>query len=208
MMPSAWRLRRVFGPLVRLIARGCIRIGLTPNTISAIAFFVAVLATCLLIVYQLFILYGLLVFVAGLLDGVDGEVARRTQRVSLTGGFIDSLLDRLADIAVLLPFLWIPSPLPQLGASWGWVIAAVTGSVLVSYVRSRAQASGVFDLDVGLAARSERLFILVVTSLLIIVHPALPYLGVILVAVLSHLTVLYRVLHYRRQLQELEVPKP
>lgn len=207
-MPSPFRLRRVFRPLVQLIARGCIRIGLAPNTISVIAFLVALLASCLLIGYHLFIPYGLLVLVAGLFDGVDGEVARQTQQVSVTGGFIDSLLDRLADIALLLPFLWIPTPLPQLGASWGWVIAAASGAVLVSYVRSRAQASGVVDLDVGLAARSERLFILVVTSLLSLVHPVFPYLGLILVAVLSHLTVLYRVLHYRRQFQKLEIPKP
>ena len=206
-MPSRFRLRRVFGPLVRFLARGFIRLRISPNGISVLAFFFASLAALFLILYQWSLVYGILVFVAGLLDGVDGEVARRTNRVSLTGGFLDSMLDRIADFVVLLPFLWLPNPFPQWGPSWWWVTAAVTGVLLVSYARSRAQAVGVTDTDVGLAARSERLFILVVASLLAFIYPPLLYWGLLLVAVLSHLTVVYRVLYYRRQLRELDSPK-
>lgn len=207
-MPSQLRLRRIFGPLVRLLARGFIRLRISPNLISLLAFFFAVLASALLTLYQWFIVYGLLVFLAGLLDGVDGEVARQTDRVSLAGGFFDSMLDRGADVVVLLPFLWLPNPFPQWGPSWWWVTLAIIGVILVSYSRSRAQAAGVQDTDVGLAARSERLFILVMTSLLAFIHPAIAYLGLILVAILSHLTVGYRILYYRRQLQGVGSPKP
>ncbi len=147
-------------------------------------------------------------FCAGLLDGVDGEVARQTKQMSATGGFLDSMLDRLVDVIVLFPFLWLPNPLPHLGPTVWWVALAITGSLLVSYARSRAQAAGVADTDVGLAARSERLFILVATSLLVVVYPAFPYLGLLLIALLSHLTVIYRVLNYRRQLQMMDTPKP
>ncbi|MDO8055613.1 MAG: hypothetical protein Q6361_02025, partial [Candidatus Hermodarchaeota archaeon] len=97
-------------------------------------------------------------------------------------------------------FLWVVNPWPALGPSWWWVFMAISGCVLVSYARSRAQAAGVTDTDVGLAARSERLFILVVTSWLVVVNPACPFGGVLLVAVLSHLTVAYRVWYYRREL--------
>lgn len=206
-MPSPFRLRRIFGPLVRSIARGFIRLRISPNGVSLLAFFFACLAAVLLTLYQWVLVYGILVFVAGVLDGVDGEVARQTNRVSLTGGFLDSMLDRVADIVLLLPFLWLPTPFPQWGPSWWWVTSAITGALLVSYARSRAQAAGVIDTDVGLAARSERMFILVVTSLLAIVYPPALYLGLILVAVLSHLTVVYRILYYRRQLQEGGSPK-
>lgn len=207
-MPSRLRLRRVFGPLVRLVARGFIRVGVSPNVISFFAFLLAVCATLLLIFFHWYVVYGILVFCAGLLDGVDGEVARKTNQMSVTGGFLDSMLDRIVDVLVLMPFLWLPNPLPQFGPTVLWVGLAITGSVLVSYARSRAQATGVMDTDVGLAARSERLFILVVTTILVVVHPAFPYFGLLLVAILSHLTVVYRVLFYRRQLQAMDTPKP
>ncbi len=206
-MPSRFRLRRVFGPLVRIVARGFIRLGISPNVISVLAFFLGLCATILLLLFHWYVIYGLLVFCAGLLDGVDGEVARLTKQMSVTGGFLDSMLDRVVDVIVLFPFLWLPNPLPQFGPTVWWVALAITGSLLVSYARSRAQAAGVTDTDVGLAARSERLFILVVTSLLVVVYPAFPYLGLLLVAFLSHLTVMYRVLYYRRQLQVMDAPK-
>ena len=207
-MPSRFRLRRVFGPLVRLIARGFIRLGISPNAISVLAFLLGLCAAIVLFLFHGYIVYAVLVFCAGLLDGVDGEVARQTKQMSVTGGFLDSMLDRLVDVIVLFPFLWLPNPLPQFGPTVWWVTLAITGSLLVSYARSRAQAAGVTDTDVGLAARSERLFILVVTSLLVVVYPAFPYLGLLLVAFLSHLTVVYRVLFYRRQLQVMDAPKP
>ena len=180
-MPSRFRLRRVFKPVVRGLARGFIRLRVSPNIISALAFLVAGVAAFLLTVYWWTLIYGILVFVAGVLDGVDGEVARQTNQVSLRGGFLDSLLDRLADVILLLPFLWLPNPFPQWGPSWCWVTAAVVGVILVSYARSRAQAAGVTDTDVGLAARSERLFILVVMSSLAPLYPPLLYLGLLTV---------------------------
>lgn len=207
-MPSRFRLRRVFGPLVRIVARGFIRLGISPNAISVLAFFLGLCAAFVLLFFHWYIIYALLVFCAGLLDGVDGEVARQTKQMSVTGGFLDSMLDRFVDVIVLFPFLWLPNPFPQFGPTVWWVALAITGSLLVSYARSRAQAAGVTDTDVGLAARSERLFILVVTSLLVVVFPAFPYLGLLLVAFLSHLTVMYRVLYYRRQLQVMDAPKP
>lgn len=207
-MPSRLRLRRVFGPLVRIVARGFIRLGISPNAISVLAFLLGLCAAFVLLFFHWYIIYALLVFCAGLLDGVDGEVARQTKQMSVTGGFLDSMLDRFVDVIVLFPFLWLPNPFPQFGPTVWWVALAITGSLLVSYARSRAQAAGVTDTDVGLAARSERLFILVVTSLLVVVFPAFPYLGLLLVAFLSHLTVMYRVLYYRRQLQVMDAPKP
>lgn len=207
-MPSPFRLRRIFGPLVRVIGRGFIRLRISPNAISVLAFLVALLSAILLTLYHWYFIFGLLVFCAGLLDGVDGEVARQTQRATPTGGFVDSMLDRVADVVILFPFLFLPTPIPQWGPSWWWVTLAISGSLLVSYTRSRAQAAGVIDTDVGLAARSERLFILVVTSLLGVIHLAIPYLGLVLVAILSHLTVVYRMLYYRRQLSGLVPPKP
>ena len=207
MMPSRLRLRRVFGPIVRWLAGGFIRVQMTPNAISGLAFFLATCAAVVLIFFQWYLIFGGLVFLAGLLDGVDGEVARRTQSASRRGGFLDSMFDRVADVVVLLPFAWMVNPWPILGPSWWWVFIAITGCVLVSYARSRAQAAGATDTDVGLAARSERLFILVIASWFVLVHPACPFIGVLVIAVISHLTVVYRVWYYWRELQRMITAK-
>ncbi|MFX1474279.1 MAG: CDP-alcohol phosphatidyltransferase family protein [Promethearchaeota archaeon] len=206
-MPSRYRLRRVFRPLVQGVSRVFIKFHFSPNSISVLSFFVMCLAGLLLFLFNLFTLYGLLVFFGGLLDGVDGEVARRTGRTSQRGGFLDSFLDRLADIVVLLPFLCIPNPFPSLGPSWIWVFLATTGCILVSYTRSRATAAGATDTDVGLGGRSERLFLLVVTALLHPFNPVMPYVGLLLMTPLSHLTVLYRVLVYHNRLQPAVIAK-
>jgi phosphatidylglycerophosphate synthase len=164
---------------------------------------VAVFAVGVLIWWQNYVLFGVLVFLAGLLDGVDGAVARLTGRASALGGFWDSVLDRGVDVVLVLAFLWVPNPVPLLDPFWMWVFITITGVLLVSYVRSRGETAGVSDSDVGFAARSERLFILVVANLLWVVHPWSPVCGVVLVGVLAHLTVVYRVVVYRRQLQQL-----
>ncbi len=206
-MPSRYRLRRVFRPLVQWVSRVFIRFHLSPNSISVLSFLVLCLASFLLFFFNLYILYGLLVFFGGLLDGVDGEVARRTGCTSATGGYLDSFLDRLADIVALLPFLSIPNPFPILGPSWIWVFLAITGCILVSYTRSRATAAGAIDTDVGLGGRSERLFLLVVTALLHPLNPAIPYVGMLLLIPLSHLTVIHRVLVYNNRLQPVVTTK-
>jgi archaetidylinositol phosphate synthase len=200
-MPSRFRLRRIFGPPIRWVARAFIAIGLSPNSISCLSLLFAVLASLTLIFLQCFLLYSIFIFTAGFLDGVDGEVARRTKKSSPAGGYLDSFLDRIADIIIIFPFLWIPPPIPYLGPAWIWVFTAITGCLLVSYTRSRAIAAGATDTDVGLAARSERLFLLFITSLLNIIHPWIPYIGLILFSLLCHLTVLFRIIHYHRQLK-------
>jgi phosphatidylglycerophosphate synthase len=200
-MPSRYRLRRVFKPLVRGLARGFIALGVSPNAITVLGCFLAILAAIILLLRQCYWVYAILVFFTGVLDGVDGEVARVTGRASAAGGYVDAMLDRVGDIVVLLPFFFLPNPLPCLGPSWMWVFAAMTGCVLVSYIRSRATAARVPDTDLGLGGRSERLFILVVTSLLSLLDYRMPYLGVILVALLAHGTALYRLVAYERQLR-------
>ena len=206
-MPSPYRLRRVFRPLVRWVSQPFIRLRVSPNAISVLSFLILCLAGIQLTLFNLYMVYGLLVFFGGLLDGVDGEVARSTGQTSLQGGYLDSLLDRLADIAVLLPFLFLPNPFPVFGASWIWVFLAITGCLLVSYTRSRAIAAGAMDTDVGLGGRSERLFLLVVTALLQPLSPTIPFLGLLILVTLSHLTAIYRVLVYRSRLQAVVVTK-
>ncbi|MHA1311690.1 MAG: CDP-alcohol phosphatidyltransferase family protein [Candidatus Helarchaeota archaeon] len=173
--------------------------------ISFIGFLVSLIASILFFLINIWyfpIIFGSLVFIAGLLDGVDGVVARKTHKVTRFGGFFDSVLDRFSDSFLCLSFmkyfyldiqlLFIPVYI--------WVFLAILGSFLVSYSRSLAETClGDYNCDIGLGARSERLFILVVTSWFLI-----PYIGLIILTFVSFGTAIYRQYVYYKQMEKLE----
>jgi archaetidylinositol phosphate synthase len=84
--------------------------------------------------------------------------------------------------------------------SWG--IAAIIGTLLVSYARARAEAAGVKMESIGLAERPERIVILALASLITLAwFPALEW-SIILLAILTNLTVLQRVIYFYRALKK------
>jgi len=120
---------------------------------------------------------GLLILVSGFFDIVDGAVARVTGRVSKKGAFLDSTLDRLAEVAIYLGLL-------EGGFSTGpLVLLALSFSLLVSYTRAKADALGTSLSGVGIGERSERLLILAVASIL-----GFASWGVVVVAVIAAFT--------------------
>ena len=135
---------------------------------------------------------ALLILLSGLFDAVDGIIARTKGKVTVFGGFLDSVSDRYADAMVLAGITLGGLCNPVAG------FAALIGSLMVSYTRSRAEAAGVSMAGVGLAERPERMLILAaVTFIAVFWIDALNY-GVILLAVLSHVTVIQRTMHLKR----------
>lgn len=124
---------------------------------------------------------GVLVLVAGWFDIVDGAVARVTGRTSKRGAFLDSTLDRVAEVAVFAGILLGGYSSPIL------VLLALSFSLLVSYTRAKGDALGVALSGVGIGERSERLLILAIFSIL-----GLAYWGVLLVLVVALYTFLER----------------
>jgi len=124
---------------------------------------------------------GVLVLVAGWFDIVDGAVARVTGRASKRGAFLDSTLDRVAEVAVFGGIMLGSYSPPIL------VLLALSFSLLVSYTRAKGDALGVALSGVGIGERSERLLILAVLSIL-----GLAYWGVILVLAVALYTFLER----------------
>jgi archaetidylinositol phosphate synthase len=124
---------------------------------------------------------GLLVVLAGFFDVLDGAVARATGKTSTRGAFLDSTLDRVSEVLIFLGIL--------LGGyvSPFFVLLALSFSLLVSYTRAKGDALGVNLAGVGVGERSERLVVLIVTSLLSIVA-----LGVLIIAVLALITFVQR----------------
>ncbi len=125
---------------------------------------------------------GLLVLAAGWFDIVDGAVARVTGRSSKRGAFLDSTLDRVAEVAVFFGILIGGYSTPYL------VLLALSASLLVSYARAKGDSLGITLSGVGIGERSERLLILAISSLI-----GQLYWGVILVLVVAAYTFLERV---------------
>ena len=176
-------------------------IGLTPNKISIIGFILAFAsaATYALTPNQppwLLILAAIFLLASGFCDTLDGVVARTFQQSTVFGGFFDSILDRYADAAIYAGIIisGLCNPI--------WGLAALAGSVLVSYTRARAEAAGIKMESVGFAERAERILILAASSIIAFFYlPALNY-GIILLAVLSNFTVIQRGLHVYNQLKK------
>ncbi len=197
-MPSKFRVRRIFKRLVLVIARPLARAGVQPNTITYFSLLLALLAAVMLIITGSSIVYGILVFLSGLFDGVDGAVAREQNSVSDFGAFTDSVVDKVSEILILGSIAIEYSGLSILGLRIElWVILAISSWMLTSYTRSRASNSGVEDLDIGLGGRSERLFLLVVFSILNQL-----FWGLVIVSIVGILTAGYRFYKYQNEIAQ------
>ena len=144
-------------------AKAAHNIGLTPNTVSLIGLALALLSAFAYALTQgqpLWILSAtVLLLASGFCDALDGVIARIYQQTSVFGGFLDSLLDRYADAAVYAGVIigGLCNPL--------WGLAALAGSMLVSYSRARAEAAEIKMESVGIAERAERMLILSIASI-------------------------------------------
>ena len=185
---------RLLEPFVGLAARA----GLTPNGVSALAF---VLAGAAGVAYALaggeplwYLVGAVLVGLNGALDLLDGALARRLDTASPAGDLLDHVLDRYADI-VLVVGLAIGIERVLLG------IVAVTGVLMTSYLGTQAQAVGLDRVYGGLLGRADRLALIgIVTAIAAFVAPSLFGVGLVgwllvVLAVVGHLTALQRLSH-------------
>ncbi len=132
---------------------------------------------------------GLMLALSGFFDVLDGAVARATGKTSQRGAFLDSTLDRVSEVVVFLGILVGGYVSPFL------VLSALSLSLLVSYTRAKGDALGVNLAGIGVGERSERLVVLIVTSLLGIVG-----LGVLIIVLLALITFVQRTVKVSRAL--------
>ena len=175
------------------------RLGLTPNHVSILGLVLALLSAVTYWQWQLhpllLIVAPLLMLASGLLDALDGAIARIYGEATKFGGFFDSLLDRYADAVILCGI--ILGGLTEM--SWG--LAALMGSLLVSYARARAEAAGVKMESVGLAERAERIVIIALASFISYVWLDALNWSILLLAILTNLTVVQRAIYFRKAAQ-------
>jgi CDP-diacylglycerol--glycerol-3-phosphate 3-phosphatidyltransferase len=169
---------------------------LSPNVLTILGLFVN-LASGILIGVGALIAGGLVLLFASVFDILDGAVARVTGKVYRYGAFLDSMTDRYAEGFTFIGLLYYYLFNGHHTVEPMLVIAALTGSLLVSYVRARAQSLG-FVCDGGLLARPERVVLIVLG--LLIPPILLPVLWVL--AVLTNVTAMQRIYFVWRQSQK------
>lgn len=180
--------RRISGPLTRLL----LRTRLSPDVATALAFVVTLLAAGLVATGDTWLMVagGLGVVLGSALDGVDGELARVSVRATRHGATLDTLLDRYADLSVVLALVLATGTTLT---AWAWGFAAAVGCLLVSYVHAVGR-----DTDVRLLFRREfRLLIFAVSAI-----AGVPLWGLIAVAIAANLDAIRGVVLLLRALRD------
>ncbi len=184
----------VFRPIVDWLIEHRVR----PNTITTVG-------TALVIASAVFYGMGrvrmgaLLFLISGIVDTIDGQVARNGAMVSRFGAFYDSTLDRIGDGATFAGigayFLFAPD-VAYREASVITCMIAILASLVVSYARARAEGLGL-DCKVGIAQRAERIVLLGVPTLLFGAGPGSVLLQAIvaLLTLLSLVTIVQRIVY-------------
>jgi len=183
---------RVTEPAVRLLARTSI----TPNAVTWSGFLLTIGAAALIITEHL-VAAGILVLIAGFLDILDGALARRTNQATRFGAILDSTLDRFSEAVLLLGILVLYAR-DQSFAQILIVGAALVGSLLVSYIRARAEALGL-ECEAGLFTRTERVIVLALGLLLSQVVDYALLIALAIIVVFSFVTIVQRLIHIGQQ---------
>jgi phosphatidylglycerophosphate synthase len=158
-------------PLVRLLRWA----GVTPNQVTLAGLLLAV-AAGLLIALGLPVAAALIVLLSGLLDALDGELARQSAGATPFGAFLDSVADHYSDLAVYLGIFWIALESGD-RLTLLLVLLAMFGSLVGSHIRSRAGALGLDLKDVGFFTRAERILVFALGLLTGLLTPAVAILA-------------------------------
>lgn len=188
------RSRVIFKGILDPIGAFFNRLGIYPNTMTLIGVAGNIVAAVLIALGHLTV-GGILALIMGLVDTVDGTMARLRGMTSEFGAFVDSVSDRYSELFIFGGLLY---NYLQKG-DWLSVLAiylAASGSVLVSYVRARAASVGM-DTKIGFLGRFERYLVLAPAIIL-----RIPMVGVWIIAIFANITALQRIFDVRRQALE------
>jgi len=188
------RMRVVFKGVLDPIGAFFNRLGIYPNTMTLLGLAGNIIGAVLIALGHM-TLGGIVVLIMGLIDTLDGTMARLRGMPSEFGAFVDSVTDRYSELVIFAGLLyyflqkgdWL-SPMA--------IYIAASGAVLVSYVRARAASLGM-DTKVGFLSRFERYLVLAPSLIFNI-----PMVGIWIIAILANFTALQRIVDVRRQAHE------
>ena len=189
-MTFADKMRVWFRWYLNPIAAFLNRLSIRPNTVTLIGL-AGTIGVAILIVFGHMTWAGILLLIMGPVDAMDGALARLRNEASDWGAFVDAVTDRYSELFLFLGFLLYYM---IHGNVTGVILSylAAAGSVLVSYVKARADALKL-DANVGLLTRVERYLVLIPGLIF-----NLPLVVLIIIAVLANFTALQRIFRVRR----------
>jgi CDP-diacylglycerol--glycerol-3-phosphate 3-phosphatidyltransferase len=180
--------RFIIDPVVTFLAR----YKLSPDLFTVLGMLAHFLLAWLIAIGQ-FRWAGIAMLILAPLDAIDGALARKLGRTQGGfGAFLDSTLDRLAEIILFGGFIayYMVQDDPQMLAI---AYVAVTGSLMVSYSRAKAESLG-FDSKIGIASRVERYFFMIIMLIL-----NRPDIALFVLAIMTYVTLAQRMYHVWEQ---------
>ena len=187
-------LRDSLKPYLQNIGRVFASTGVSPNVWTVVGLVLAFGASLIYGInfeYSL-ILGGIILLVSGFFDIVDGQVARYTNKISKTGGFLDSVFDKIAEVAIFFGILIGGYTEPYL------VFLAITLSLLVSYIRAKADAAQIKLQGIGIGERAERLLVIAIIGIIGFMEIA-----VIIVIIIASITLIQRLVVLSKSIKKL-----
>ena len=176
-------LRDSLKPALEKVGKTFAATGLSPNTFTTIGLIFAFVSS---IVYGIsfeysLILGGIILLISGFFDIVDGQVARYTNKITKSGGFLDSVFDKIAEVSIFFGILIGGYAEPYL------VFLAITLSLLVSYTRAIADTAKIKLQGVGIGERAERLLVIAIIGMIGFMEIA-----IIIVIIIAAITLIQR----------------
>lgn len=186
-------LRDTLRPTLEKIGKGFASTGLSPNFWTVVGLSFALISA---IVYGLgvefgLIIGGILLLVSGFFDMVDGQVARVTGKTSKKGEYLDSMFDKIAEVAIFLGILVGGYVEPYL------VLLAITLSLLVSYARAKSDIINIKLQGIGIGERAERLLVIAIIGMIGFMDYA-----VAIVVIIAGITLIQRMIFTAKNIKE------
>ena len=186
-------LRDTLRPTLEKIGKGFASTGLSANFWTFVGLAFALVSA---VVYGMGIEYGLilggiLLLVSGFFDMVDGQVARVTGKTSKKGEYLDSMFDKISEVAIFLGLLVGGYAEPYL------VLLAITLSLLVSYARSKSDIINIKLQGIGIGERAERLLVIAIIGMIGFMEYA-----VIIVVIIAGITLIQRMIYTAKNIKE------
>ncbi|MBC8501862.1 MAG: CDP-alcohol phosphatidyltransferase family protein [Candidatus Nitrosopumilus sp. metabat.KBP569_Feb_25m_nospike.7] len=186
-------LRDTLRPGLEKIGKGFAATGLSPNFWTVVGLIIALASA---VVYGMgmefgLIIGGVLLLVSGFFDMVDGQVARVTGKTSKKGEYLDSMFDKISEVAIFLGILVGGYAEPYL------VLLAITLSLLVSYARAKSDLINIKLQGIGIGERAERLLVIAVIGIFGFMDYA-----VVIVVIIAGITLIQRMIYTAKNIRE------
>lgn len=189
-IPDNWK--DFYSSLITPITDFFIRLNANPNAFTTAGLLISFVAAYFAM-KGAFRTASIWLLLSGICDTIDGKLARASGKETRFGALYDSTLDRYAEVLYFLgmAFYFVHAEWYKTSVA---IFLGLGGSMMVSYVRARAEGLG-FDCKVGLLQRPERIILLAIGGL---IHPYALAVSIWLIAVFANLTAIHRLMHIRK----------